>query len=454
LDEPEKGIYYPRWNPLSPLSMPARGPNRDLYIDRLCNVLIEEPTGNADPHWTKKGRAVLTGFIHYICSKCEAGNYTSIPPQWVGKEPCIPMLLDWITEATLAAADKIEQTKKVNPSAAMFADPVKDFLMDAVKEARAGNYDPRCILEMTQLANTPDKERGSIISTMDGGLNVFKNSAVRARTCRSDFSFEDVRGMKDPTTGEVKPVTIYMCVNQEDAQALGKITGLLVEALSAWLVAHKPGAMTRAGNKVGPYPALFVLDEFPQMPKLRALIDGPAVGRGQKVSFLMIGQDLGQITAKYGKDEVETVISTTAAKVVLPLNNEVTAKRFSEMVGQRTIESRSRSRTIGLSKENNPFAHNLQRSLQGQPLLRPEDFMSIEKGKHYVLFQSNMNRPIKADTPMYFKHPELKHLVDPAHGGKYPAAPPMPEWMRQRRIAEWNAEQRQQQAKAAGTISG
>ena len=43
---------------------------------------------------------------------------------------------------------------------------------------------------------------------------------------------------------------------------------------------------------MGPYPALFVLDEFPTMPKLKAIIEGPAVGRGQKVSYLLIGQVL------------------------------------------------------------------------------------------------------------------------------------------------------------------
>jgi type IV secretion system protein VirD4 len=439
-DDPEKGIFYPRWNPLSPLCMPPQGPNRDLYIDRLTNVIIEEPAGQADPHWTKKGRAAMAGFMHYIVAKCESGNYKGIPEEWVGCEASIPMLIDWMTEGLLSAADKVEALKKSNPMAAMTADVVKDFLMDAVKEAREYGYSGRAVNEFTQLAQTPDKERGSILSSLDGGLIVFKNSAIRARTEKSDFSFMDVRGITDPTTGQMKPLSLYLCVNQEDARALGKITGLLVEALSAWLVAHKPGATTRDGQKVGPCDAIFVLDEFPQMPKLQALLDGPAVGRGQRVSYLMIGQDLGQIQSKYGKDETETVISTTAAKVVLTLNNEVTAKRFSEMVGQRTLETKSKSRTIGLSKQTNPFAVNMQRSMQGQPLIRPEDFMSIEPGKHYVLMQSHMNKPILCDTPAFFKHKTLKYLVapDPARGGvgKYPPAPTMPEFMRQKRIEE------------------
>ena len=169
--------------------------------------------------------------------------------------------------------------------------------MGAADEARNNGYSQRAAFELSSIANTPDKERGSILSTMDSGLIVFRNSAVRARTSQSDFSFMDVRGMKDPETGQYKPLNIYVCVSVEDARALGMITALLIEALSAWLVAHKPKGHTRDGKEIGPCDALFVLDEFPQMPKLQALIDGPAVGRGQRVSYLMIGQDLGQIKA-------------------------------------------------------------------------------------------------------------------------------------------------------------
>lgn len=206
---------------------------------------------------------------------------------------------------------------------------------------------------------------------------------------------------------------------------------MFIEALSAYLIAHPPGSMDDAsGCQVGPYPVLFVLDEFPQMPKVQALIDGPAVGRGQKVSYLLIGQDFAQIEEKYAKTGLETLLSTTAAKVVLPLNNEAVAKRFSEMVGHRTHEGKSRSRTYGLSKQANPFAENVSKSLSGVPLIHPADFMSMESGTHVVLFQKFANRPIKATTAFYFKDPALKRRAwDPrARRGLEPASVTTP-WL-------------------------
>ena len=42
-DNPAEGIYYPSWNPLSPNALPAPGPDRDMYVDSMCNILVEDP---------------------------------------------------------------------------------------------------------------------------------------------------------------------------------------------------------------------------------------------------------------------------------------------------------------------------------------------------------------------------------------------------------------------------
>ena len=226
IDDPARGLVHPRWNPLSPKSLPPPGPERELHVDRLCTILVADPQGGADPHWSRKGRAALAGLTHYIVCKAEAGDIQGMPVDWQGAEPCFPMLLDWLTEAALAAGEAIEALKQVDPNAAFGADPVRDMLMAAVTEARHGQYAHRAVLELAQLANTPDRERGSVLSTMDAGLAVFKNAAVRQRTTTSDISFADLRGMPDPHSGKMRPVTVYLCVNQQDSRALGVVTGL------------------------------------------------------------------------------------------------------------------------------------------------------------------------------------------------------------------------------------
>lgn len=478
-DEPDKGIYYPSWNPLSPSCLPPLGPGRDMYIDSMVAVLVEEPKGGADPHWSKTGRNAMSGFLHFICSKCErarandyfltklaegafdkddaevletyyldmtdpsarialdalkegtlsrdnyapVGTWEGLPESWVGSEPCIAMIFDWWTDTQMKINAELKRRADEGDQAAAFADAGADALKLAIAESERFGYSRRATVELSQLAGTPDKERGSILSTAFSGINIFKNSAVRSRTKFSDLTFRDLRGMVDPISGEMKPISVYLSVNQVDARTLNVITGVFVELMSSFLISNPPNFVGSDGLKAGPYPVLFVLDEFPQMPKLAAVKDGPAVGRGQKVSYLLIGQDLGQISGQYGKDDLETIITTTAAKVILAQNNEQTADRFSKMIGSKTIEVASSSRTEGVSAQTNPFAANISRSLQSSNVVGASSMMSLDMLKQYVLFQGFLNRPILADAPRWYLDKSMRKKCS------LPAAPFVPYWI-------------------------
>ena len=351
------------------------------------------------------------------------GTWDLLPEKWVGREACIAMIMEWLTEAQIKQGQEIKRRLAEGDQMAAMADPMRDLLDAAIEESRKYGYSQRAYTELSTLSNMPDKERGSVMSTAFAGIGVFKNSAVVSRTSFSDLQFKDLRGMKDPITGEWKPISVYLSINQVDARALGVISGIFIELMSSYLISNPPNYVNATDGKMGPFPALFVLDEFPQMPKLKAVIDGPAVGRGQKVSYLLIGQDLGQISGKYGKDDLETVISTTACKVILSQNNEQTAQRFSKMVGNKTVQTSSYSKQEGFSKQANPFSKNVNYQLQGVSVITTSQLLSLPMLKQVVLYQSYIDRPIIADSPRYYLDPKMRAL------SKLPAAPNVPEWI-------------------------
>ena len=490
-DNPATGEYYPSWNPLSPGALPAPGPERDLYVDSMCNTLVEDPKGGADPHWAKTGRSALCGFIHFISSKCEralanerfiqkiyegsmtaedkaeliklydemsigglranaaraiqdlqngnltienylpVGTWNLLPEKWINHEPCLAMNLERITSTQIEQSNDITRRLEELAKMAAMADPMRDLLDAAVEEANNYGYSRRCVTELSALSAMPDKERGSVLSTGLTGIGIFKNSAVVARTSFSDIQFKDLRGMKDPVTGEWKPISVYLSVNQTDAQALNPISATFVDLMSAYLISNPPNSVNRTDGKMGPFPTLFVLDEFPQMPKLKAVIDGPAGGRGQKVSYLLIGQDLGQISGKYGKDDLETVISTTACKVILSQNNEQTAQRFSKMIGNKTVQTTSYSRNEGsLAKEYNPFAKNVSYQLQGVSAISANDLLSLPMLKQVVLMQGSIDTPIMADAPRFYLDKKMLAM------SKIPHSPWVPDWIVAQRTDE------------------
>ena len=150
-------------------------------------------------------------------------------------------------------------------------------------------------------------------------------------------------------------------------------------------MANKPDQYNN-GIKMGPYPVIFMLDEMPKMQKLQAVIQGPDIGRGCKVSYVIIGQDIHQIAEKYGRDAADTIISTTAAKIVMRQNDLETAKRFSEMMGDK----------IEIKTEND------KEIKKSSPLYTPMDIMKLPEGKHLVIYQGFYNRPIEAEQARYF----------------------------------------------------
>ena len=483
-DNPETGEYYPSWNPLSPGALPAPGPERDLYIDSMCNTLVEDPKGG-DQYWAQSGRSALCGLIHFVASKCEkalanerfiqkiyegtltekdkeelighyeemqAGNlrnnaaraiadiqsgnltienylpigtWNSFPERWINHEACMAMILEWITTSQIEQSNEIKRRIDEGDQMAAMADLMGDLLDAAVNEANDYGYSRRCVTELSGLRAKPDKERGSVLSTAFNGIRIFKNSAVVARTSFSDLQFKDLRGMKDPVTGEWKPISVYLSVNQTDAQALNPISAVFVDLMSAYLISNPPNSVNKTDGKMGPFPTLFVLDEFPQMPKLKAVIDGPAVGRGQKVSYLLIGQDLGQISGKYGKDDLETVISTTACKVILSQNNEQTAERFSKMIGNKTVQTTSYSRNEGgiANKDFNPFSKNVSYQLQGVSAISSNTLLSLPMLKQVVLMQGSIDTPIMADAPRWYLDKKMSSLA------KIPHSPWVPDWI-------------------------
>lgn len=468
-DDPARGIYYPSWNPLSPEHVPFDTEQRDLYVDAICNVLVPDvASSSADPHWTLTGRAGLSGLVQFIISKVERakaddyfysritsgmfdaedaavlsdyylsmindpnayaahalmqrgelnatnyvhiGTWNGIPDAWRGHEASLSMILDWLNASQIRIAQELENRRRQGDQMVMMADPMRDLFQSAVDEARQYAYAHRAILELTQLANTPDKERGSIISTMMSGLAIFRNAAVKNRTSHSDFHFSDLRGMRDPRDGKIKPVTVYLSINMVDAQALNPITGIFIELMTNFLLSNKPGD-THHGEKLGPCPVLFLMDEMPKMQKLQAVIQGPDLGRGQSISYLIIGQDIHQIAEKYGSDAAATIISTTAAKIVLRQNDPDTAKRFSDMMGEK-MQKKMVKGADGKETE----------TTESKLLYTPMDIMKLSPKKQLVIFQGYYNRPIEADHQQAWQDPRLAKLMDMGE------APPLPEFL-------------------------
>jgi type IV secretion system protein VirD4 len=449
-DKPHEGLFYPRFNFLSSQLVPPAGTaERDTYLDAVAKVLIPEGKGGGDKYFVDKGRDCLTGFMHYLVSHINDHKNTSgVPVQWHGYEASFPLLVDWIADAQYEAG-KLAEKKNAEAAAAKqlpTADGMKIFLGSLAEQIKSNGYSERAFTSLSPLIEMADKERSGVLGTMDQAMLPFKNKAVKERTCACDFTSMDLRGMKDPDTGDWLPVTLYICVNQAEAQAFANITALLYEVLSRDFLSYGPGEKDKRGRTMGPKTICFMMDEFAKLPKSETVLTGPDLGRSKKVSYWLIFQARSQIIKTYSKEDGTTIDSTCGVSIVLSQNDPETAAHYVKTVGKTTVRKQSYSRNAGLSKAANPFARNESIASEGVDFLRNEDITAMEPGTHLILPQNFLNRPMKVRSPFFFEDMAMLAKVFNPRTGKGPKpANPLPEAVRIARHLEWLEKQTRQQ---------
>lgn len=404
---------------------------REKFIERMCAILIPE---TVEQHWRVTGREALSGMIGF-----EFGRWEHDPE--AHGDPNFAKILDWLNGATPdgsgfsdpditppTTGDDGEHSPggfrgqgnvgngpdDATGGDAENGDLTEKMLDDAIRECRLNGYSARVVNDLSALRRKPDRERGSVISTAGGSINIFKNAAVRQRTSRSTFRMSDLRGVRS-ADGRVLPITLYIDVPLQDAEALGRVTGLFVDNSAALLLSLQPEEADK-GKKNGTLrPVLYLLDEFWTMPPLAQLRNIPALGRGLWVQALIVGQSYLQIASKYGaqgNNAVEELKASTHYKIAPALNDARSSEDVSKTIGNKTVFQTSTSQQKGIGKGVNPFAHNESTSLIGVPLIRPDEIRRLEKldpkkgqwGWQIVTFGSEV---IMCRPAAFFDAPEL-----------------------------------------------
>lgn len=380
--------------------------DQESYLWRLATDLVPAPKGgggNAE-HFANTGRDALFGMMGFAIARARR----------VGIEPNLGLLAEWwtqdVNDAKGDAGDKEDD------------DAIAAMLDKWIDECDAYGYPDRYRTSLITLRNKPGKERGSVVSTADVALNIFKIASVRDRTSTSDFALDDMRGIKG-SDGKSYPMTLYIVVSLEDIASMAPIMCMITTAVQSRLISQ-PASIAKKSRKV-----LSILDEFAQIPRMDILLKGPAVGRGQRVGNLLIAQSDGQIVYTYEQAGKEALYDTKEWLLVFPLTNQRSAQELSTAIGKQTVKTRSVGTKsfdpfAALTSKGDPGGSSYNSSLQGIPLFEPADLMSTDDGskmkpdEQLVIVRGRTKRPIVVKTPYYFEDRTLDRR------SKIPAPPP------------------------------
>ena len=181
-----------------------------------------------------------------------------------------------------------------------------------------------------EMLDKSDNELAGIVSTAKTCLNLYNDPLIARNTGASDFRISDLMNGKDP-------VSLYLVVPPSDIDRTRPLVRLLLNQIGRRLTERmefgdKPGYRQRL---------LFLLDEFPSLGKLSFFETQLAYLGGYGIKAFLIAQSLNQLQAAYGQNN--SILDNCHVRLTYTANDDRTAKRISDLIGQSTHTKLQRS---------------------------------------------------------------------------------------------------------------
>jgi type IV secretory pathway TraG/TraD family ATPase VirD4 len=242
--------------------------------------------------------------------------------------------------------------------------------------------------------NRPERERGSVLSSVVRHTAWLDDPRLCTALGRSDFSMADLKR---------RSMTVYLAIPPDRLRVcLGFVRGFIGLALDG--VTAVPA---RPVHRVG-----FFLDEFGQLGRMDRLADSITLLRGYGAQLWVFVQDLSQLKAVYPR--WQSFLANTSQQFFGTADYD-TARYLSGALGQQTIRFETGGSSYsdqGIGKGAST-SNSLGEHFQGRSLLTPDEIMRLGPTKPLILI---------AGEPPYLLD-RINYLTDPAYAGRFDPNP-------------------------------
>jgi type IV secretory pathway TraG/TraD family ATPase VirD4 len=322
----------------------------------MADMLVVSSGAEHDPHWNDTARELVRGLLIYVAG---------LPPE----RRSMSTLRDIVT----SAEDD-------------WAETLADMLADPARGQR--------IVARTATAhlNRPEKERGSVLSTVVRHTTWLDDPRLAAAFSRSDFDLRDLKRRR---------MTVYLALPPDRLRAcLGFVRGFIGLALDAMTATQgRPAARVA-----------FFLDEFGQLGRMDSLADNITMLRGYGAQFWLFVQDLSQLKAVYPR--WQSFLANTTQQYFGTADYD-TARYISDALGQFTIRYRTSSQSSPTGFKPGGGSAGSGEHLQGRSLLTPDEVMRLGPTRPIVM--------ISGEAPYLLDR--LDYLTDAPYVGQFDQNP-------------------------------
>ena len=257
----------------------------------------------------------------------------------------------------------------------------------------------------------PDKEAGSVLSTVNNALAVFADVHIKRNTENHEFCLEEFEKTD-------VPVSLYVTIPYSDVQRISPLIRMFIILMSRKFTAGE----TKATNRKFKVPILFILDEFDKLGKMEELHTNMGIHNGYGIHYFLIFQSINQLNSLYGKDH--SFLAHCRNSLFFAPGEVESAEFLSKICGKESFlksnDSYSGGRG-GLGYENRSASQNEQE----RSLINPDEVMKIPfdsfillmqgyppyLGKKNVYYQDKMFTSRMAEKPAFTTREEAVKLA-------------------------------------------
>lgn len=235
----------------------------------------------------------------------------------------------------------------------------------------------------------PDRERGSVISTLLGYFAVYSDPIVQRATSTSDFTIDDI-------IHGSQPLSLYLVVPPSDLIRTRPLMRLILNQIMSRLLQEHPTPDKKR------YRVLLMLDEFPALGRIDSFELMLAFMASYGLKAFLVAQSLNQVEKAYGPSNA--FLDNCHVRVTFATNDERTAKRVSDMLGSKTEQRHQRNYTG--HRLSVWLSHVMVSQQETQrPLLTPGEIMQLPTDQSIV--QVSGTPPILASKLRYYDDKNL-----------------------------------------------
>jgi type IV secretion system protein VirD4 len=358
--QPGKGCS---WNPIGEIRFQTRFQVSDAQQLALM-VVDSDGKGIESDHFRSAAFELLVGLILHALYK---GVNVDLG---ILRTPCLQDCAHMLTGVGDFAAPDTDNDLDMNEE----GDPkALSGLFEEMRDVRFDTTDPadresRLVISGVgrRMLGTPARELGSIISTANNALSLYRDPIVGENTSRCDFKIADLMDHD-------RPVSLYFITSQRNTDRLRPLARLLVTQIVLSLADEMEYDQGRA-KTAHKHRLLLMLDEFPSLGKIEVFETALAQIAGYGIKAYIITQDVQQLYKAY--TNYESIISNCHIRVAFAPNNYNTAEWMSKMAGQTTVVSENVStsgKRFGMMLEQ--VTRNYQQTQR--PLMTPDEIMRL-----------------------------------------------------------------------------